>query len=149
MVWKPHATVAAVIARGNSFLIVEEPKEEGVVFNQPAGHLEDGESLQQAIIREVREETAWAFTPKYILGIYRWRNPARGNTHMRTTFVGSVSDHHPEQKLFDNIISATWKTVEELNVLNTAGRLRSPLVLACINDYLSGQGYPLSLCRDI
>ncbi len=149
MVWKPHATVAAVIPRGDTFLVVEEPRSAGIVFNQPAGHLEDGESLQQAIIREVREETAWQFTPEYILGIYRWRNPAKGNTHMRTTFVGSVTNHDPNQDLFDGIISATWKTQADLKTLGATGRLRSPLVLTCINDYLQGQRYPLSVCRDI
>ncbi len=147
MVWKPHATVAAVIPRGDTYLIVEEPASNGTVFNQPAGHLEDNESLLDAVIREVQEETAWKFTPEYLLGIYRWRNPGKGNTHIRTTYVGSVSDHDPDQTLFDGIIGATWKTADELQACSD--QLRSPLVMACINDYVRGNRYPLDLVRNI
>jgi len=147
MTWKPHATVAAVIPRGDRYLIVEEPKDGGIKFNQPAGHLEDNESLLEAIVREVREETAWHFTPEYVLGIYHWRNAAKGNTFMRTTFVGSVSDHDPGQELFDGIISADWITRQEL--VDQQAKLRSPLVLACIDDYLAGQRYSLDLLCNI
>lgn len=146
-IWKPHATVAAVIPCENTFLIVEEPRSGGIFFNQPAGHLEDGESLIEAVIREVREETAWRFTPHYLLGVYRWRNPANGNTHMRTTFVGSVDDHDPDQPLFDDIIAANWKTVDELR--SNSDRLRSPLVLTCIEDYLAGKKHSLTLLHDV
>lgn len=146
-IWKPHATVAAVIARGNRFLIVEEPRDGKIVFNQPAGHLEDNESLIDAIIREVREETAWRFTPEYLLGVYRWKHPDSQTTHLRTTFLGSVDDHDPDQPLYDDIISADWKTLDELQ--NHSHQLRSPLVLACINDYLAGHRYPLALLHDI
>lgn len=147
MVWKPHTTVAAVIHRDGKYLIVEEPSGDGIVFNQPAGHLEDNESLTEAVIREVREETAWGFTPEYILGIYRWQHPDKGHTYMRVTFVGSVDDHDPTQKLFDGIIRASWKTAEELQ--QSTGQLRSPMVLTNITDYVAGRQYPLDLLRDV
>ena len=144
--WKPSATVAAVIERDGKFLIVEEPREHGIVFNQPAGHLEEGESLMNAVIREVREETAWKFTPEFIVGIYRWQSQALGKTHIRTTFCGSVSDHDPNQELFDGIIRADWKTLDELRHSN---QLRSPLVLRCIADYQAGARHSLDLLHAI
>lgn len=142
-IWKPHVTVAAVIVRENKFLMVEEPIDGLIFFNQPAGHLEDKETLTQAIIREVREETAWGFTPESLLGFYQWRNPDKNISYLRTTFVGSVHDHDPEQPLYDNIINASWKTLDELQ--RSSVRLRSPLVLACIHDYLAGHRYPLEI----
>lgn len=147
MVWTPRATVAAVIEREDKFLMVEEPADSGTVYNQPAGHLEKGESLTQAIIREVNEETAWHFTPRYILGLYRWQHPAKDKTYMRTTFVGTVDRHNPEQKLEDGIIEARWMSRADL--IAQTDQLRSPLVLACIDDYLKGIRYPLELCSDI
>ncbi len=145
MIWKPHATVAAVIHRDGKYLVVEETIAGERVFNQPAGHLEDGESLQQAVIREVREETAWRFEPQYVLGIYRWRHPVKGNTHLRTTFVGTVSDHRPEQPLDEGISGAHWLSREAL----AGASLRSNLVLSCIDDYLAGARAPLELLRDV
>ncbi len=146
-IWTPHTTVAAVVERDNHFLIVEEPKNGRIVFNQPAGHLEDNESLIDAIIREVREETAWGFTPEYLLGVYLWKLPEKSRTYLRFTFVGSVHDHDPNQTLFDGILSANWKTLSDLHS-NTA-QLRSPMVLSCINDYLAGHRYPLDLLHNI
>lgn len=144
MVWKPHTTVAAIIERDNTFLMVEELIDKEKVFNQPAGHLEDNESLIEAVIREVKEETAWAFTPQSVLGIYRWQHPSKGHTHMRTTFIGSVSDHDATQKLDFPIINAIWCTRAELLTKN----LRNPMVLQCIDDYLSGMSYPLELLKN-
>lgn len=146
-VWKPHTTVAAVIERDNKFLVVEEPKNGQIVFNQPAGHLEDKESLIDAIIREVREETAWGFTPEYLLGIYLWKFPEKNRTYLRFTFVGSVHDHDPNQTLFDGILSANWKTLSDLQ--SNTRQLRSPLVLNCIHDYLAGHRYPLDLLHNL
>ena len=145
MVWKPHATVAAVIERDNRFLMVEERIDGEMVINQPAGHLDDGESLLQAVIREVQEETAWTFKPAGIVGIYRWQHPSKHITHMRTTFFGSVSDHHPEQTLDEPIVAADWYTPEQLNGLN----LRSPMVMRCIHDYANNKHYPLELLCDV
>lgn len=143
MVWKPHATVAAVIERDNKFLMVEEVIDGHRVFNQPAGHLEDGESLQKAIIREVKEETAWTFKPHGILGIYLWQHPIKLNTYMRTSFFGDVNDHDSAQMLDSVIVAADWYSRVELASMN----LRSPMVLHNIDDYLSGQKYPLELLK--
>ena len=141
--WKPHATVAAIVVQDNKFLMVEEPIDGHIILNQPAGHLEDKETLVDAVVREVREETAWHFTPEYLLGIYLWRHPAKGLTYLRAAFVGQVSDHDPEQTLLDGIIRTRWMTANEITV--QANRLRSPLVLDCVNDYLAGHSYPLDI----
>jgi len=86
MSWYPHATVAAVIEREGKYLMVEERTSDGIVLNQPAGHLEDNESLIEAVIRETLEETAWHFTPSAITGVYRWRHPANHSTFLRVCF---------------------------------------------------------------
>lgn len=145
--WKPSATVAAVIERNGKFLIVEEPRDGQIVLNQPAGHLDPGESLVEAVIREVKEETAWDFTPEFITGIYQWENRNNGKTYMRTTFTGSVDNHDPDQTLFDGIICANWKTLSELKATNQP--LRSPMVLRCIEDYLAGARFPLGLLHHL
>ena len=149
MVWTPRATVAAVIERDGKFLMVEEPTANAgeTVFNQPAGHLEADETLLQAVIREVNEETGWQFTPQYILGVYQWQHPSGDKTYMRTTYVGTVDNHQPEQPLEDGIIQACWLSRDEL--LARPGQLRSPMVLVCIDDYLKGARYPLELYRNI
>ena len=146
MVWKPNTTVAAVIERNNAFLMVEELIDGQRVINQPAGHLDDNESLVEAVIGEVAEETAWTFQPLAVLGIYRWQHPLKKITHMRTTFIGNAVDHQPDRTLDKPVIRAEWFTREQLL---QADNLRSPLVLRCIDDYLSGQQYPLELLHNV
>lgn len=148
MVWKPRVTVAAIIEQDGKFLMVKENIETKTVYNQPAGHLEDNEGFVEAIIREVQEETAWQFTPTYITGIYRWRNPANQQTFVRVCFTGDVNEHHPEQKLDEGIISAPWLSLDELQALPEA-RLRSPMVKNCLNDYLNGNRYPLDIITEL
>ena len=148
MVWKPHVTVAAVIERDGKFLLVEE--DQGLtetVFNQPAGHLDEGESLIHAAIRETLEETAYDFTPSAIIGIYRWIEPKSSTTYLRVCFTGEVTGHHPGLALDDGIIAAHWLTLNEID--NLAPRLRSPLVRRCLDDYLAGKCYPLELLADL
>jgi len=145
MVWKPHATVAAVIVHNDTYLLVEELIDGEKVINQPAGHLEDGESLLQAVVREVQEETGWTFSPTGLLGIYRWTHPGNRSTHLRTTFIGTVSNHQPDQPLDKPIIRADWFRRDELATLN----LRSPMVLQCIDDYQRGVQYPLDVIQDV
>lgn len=147
MIWKPHATVAAVIEQDGHFLVVEEESDGRVVFNQPAGHLDPDESLLDAVIRETREETAWRFLPEAITGIYRWKQPHTERTFLRITFCGQVDDFHTEQALDDGIIRAVWMTREQL--IEHRQQLRSPLVLRCIDDYLANIRYPLELLTDI
>jgi len=140
MVWKPDVTVAAVIERSGRFLLVEERIRGHLVLNQPAGHLEDGEALLDAVIRETLEETAWQFTPEALLGIYQWRSP-RAHTTLRIAFSGSVHAYDAARPLDPPIVTTHWLAHEE--IVQRAARLRTPLVLRCIEDYLGGRRLPL------
>jgi len=143
MVWKPHATVAAVIEKQGKFLIVEERSDGNIVYNQPAGHLDPDESLYDAVIRETDEETAWQFQPQHITGIYLWDQPGYDRTFLRVAFCGECDEHKIEQKLDEGIIRAIWMTREEL--VEKQAQLRSPMVLRCIDDYLAGKRYSLDM----
>lgn len=138
---KPDVTVAAVVEQDGQFLVVEERINHRLVFNQPAGHVEAGETLIEAAIREVREETAWLFEPIFMLGAYLWRNPSNGRATLRFAFSGTVSDHRALQPLDKGIITTHWLSHPEL--LERSPRLRSPLVLRCIDDYRAGKRLPL------
>jgi 8-oxo-dGTP pyrophosphatase MutT (NUDIX family) len=140
MVWKPDVTVAAVIERDDRFLLVEERIRGRLVFNQPAGHLEDGESLLEAVVREALEETAWIFLPQSLLGVYLWRSP-RGHTTLRFAFNGTIRDFDARRTLDPPIVATHWLTRDEIRARSAA--LRSPLVLSCIDDYLRGVRLPL------
>jgi 8-oxo-dGTP pyrophosphatase MutT (NUDIX family) len=142
MVWKPDVTVAAVIERSGRFLLVEERIRGHLVLNQPAGHLEDGEALLDAVIRETLEETAWQFTPEALLGIYQWRSP-RGHTTLRIAFSGSVQAYDAARPLDPPIVTTHWLAHEE--IVQRTARLRTPLVLRCIEDYLGGRRLPLDV----
>ena len=137
----PEITVAAIAESEGRFLVVEERISQRLVFNQPAGHVEPGENLLSAVIREVREETAWRFDPHSLIGVYTWRSPKSGVTTKRFTFCGSVDDHRTTQALDDGIVATHWLSRAELQ--RREGQLRSPLVLRCIEDYLSGKRSPL------
>jgi 8-oxo-dGTP pyrophosphatase MutT (NUDIX family) len=137
----PDVTVAAVVQREGRFLVVEERIGGRLVFNQPAGHLEDGESLIDAVVRETREETAWGFRPEALVGVYLWRNPDNGRSFLRFAFCGSVDDHRPGQPLDTGIQRAVWLSHEQLR--SQPARLRSPLVLRCLDDFLLGRRQPL------
>lgn len=148
MTWLPHATVAALVEENGRFLMVEELTEQGeVVYNQPAGHLEDQESLLQACIREMREETARGFKPEGLVGIYRWQVPPAGHTYLRFCFSGICFDYDAGQQLDDGILRALWMTREEL--MEKSNQLRSPMVMRCIDDYIAGNNHPLSILNDL
>ena len=147
MVWKPHATVAAIVERDNKFLMVEELIHGDKVFNQPAGHLDPDETLIDAVKRETLEETAWHFEPQAITGIYLWKHPDNGESFLRIAFSGTCHDHDPEQSLDDGILQAVWKSRDEL--IEQQQRLRSPMVLNCIDDYLAGKNFPLDMLVDV
>lgn len=147
MIWTPHTTVAAVIEQDGKFLLVEEETAEGIRFNQPAGHLEEGESLFAAVIRETYEETAHHFEPQHLLGVYHWRHPTKDLTYLRFAFTGNITGFDPDQKLDDGIIRAVWMTLDEIR--NTQDVHRSPQVLASVEHYLAGQRFPLSVVHHL
>ena len=143
--FQPHLTVAAVVERDGRFLCVEEVADGSTVFNQPAGHLDDGESLVDAVVREALEETGWAFEPRALLGVYRWVKPDTDDTFVRVAFRGVlVAQRHAAPPDAD-IVAAHWLTRAEL----VDRPLRSPLVLRCIDDYLAGVTHPLSVLQDL
>jgi ADP-ribose pyrophosphatase YjhB (NUDIX family) len=141
--WKPSVTVAAVIERDGRFLMVEELSDGRQVFNQPAGHWEPGETLIEACAREAVEETAHAFTPRHLTGIYRWQHAPTGTSFLRFAFCGDVGAVDPGRSLDKEILRAVWLTLEEIRELRP--RHRSPLVMRCIDDYLAGRRFPLDL----
>lgn len=145
--WQPDVTVAAVCERDGKFLLVEErSKSTGeVVLNQPAGHLEDQESIVQAVVRETLEETCRHFTPQALLGLYRLRTD-HGKTYIRYTFCGEVSAVDPAIKRDTDIIDTHWLSINELQ---SRTDLRSELVLNCLYDYQSGIRYPIDLLREL
>jgi 8-oxo-dGTP pyrophosphatase MutT (NUDIX family) len=143
--WKPNTTVAALIERDGRFLLVEEETDAGIRLNQPAGHLDEGESLVAACAREALEETAWHFQPLSLVGIYQWPRPQRDVTYLRFAFAGQLGAHEPERPLDNGILRAIWMTPAE--VAASRERHRSPLVLQCIEDWLAGRRYPLDLIR--
>lgn len=147
MIWTPRVTVAAVIERDGKFLLVQERSGGRTVYNQPAGHLEDNESLLDAVIRETLEESAWQFAPTSVIGVYRWRHPRKQVTFMRVGFAGHGTAHFPDRPLDTDIERVLWMDVDEIR--ERRAELRSPLVLRCIEDYLGGASCPLSLLADI
>ena len=145
--WKPNVTVAALIEREGRFLLVEEETTDGLKLNNPAGHLDPGESPEQACAREVLEETAHDFTPTALVGVYLNRFTKTGThddlTYLRFAFTGDVGAHYAERALDTGIVRAVWLTADELRACPE--RHRSPLLLHCLNDYLAGQRAPLEL----
>jgi ADP-ribose pyrophosphatase YjhB (NUDIX family) len=146
-VWKPNVTVAAVCERDGRFLLVEEETDDGLVLNQPAGHLETGETIAEAVVRETLEETAHGFLPEFLLGIYRWQHPGNGITFLRFAFAGKAVSHDPGRQLDRGIARALWLTEDEIR--GEATRHRSPLLMRCIADYRAGRNYPLALLADL
>lgn len=143
MIWKPNVTVAAVIEQDGKFLLVEENTEDGVRFNQPAGHWEPDETLVEGTAREALEETAYHFSPQWLQGVYRWRHPRKDVTYLRFAYGGAVTGFDAQRALDEGIIRAVWLSLEEIRAC--AERHRSPLVLRCVEDYLAGRRYPLEL----
>lgn len=142
--WKPNVVVAAVIERDGRFLVVEETGDDGrLVINQPAGHLDPGETLVEGAIRETLEETAWHFEPRGLVGIYTYPKPGTDVLYMRFCFHGPALRHEPDRPLDHGIQRACWYSREEL--LERHDMHRSPLVMRCIDDYLAGRRFPLDL----
>ena len=144
--WKPAVTVAAIIERDGMFLLVEEETSDSIRLNQPAGHLDPDESLQQAVVRETLEETAHDFVPTALIGTYlsRYVSTRTGEevTYLRFAFVGELGVRHA-RALDHGILRTLWMSYDEL--VACSERHRSPLVLQCVDDYLRGARTPLSL----
>lgn len=145
--WKPNVTVAAIIERDGRYMLVEEHTQEGLRLNNPAGHLDPFESPADGCARETLEETAHAFKPNALVGLYlsRFQRPATGEdiTYLRMAFCGELGEFLPERSLDEGIVRTLWMTPAEVRA--SADRHRSPLVLRCIEDHLAGQRYPLEL----
>ena len=145
--WKPSVTVAAIIEREGRFLLVEEHTPEGLKLNNPAGHLDPGESPQQGAVREALEETGRVFMPDRVVGIYlaRFQRPARGEdvTYLRFAFGGRAGEPDPARALDTGIVRTLWMTLDEVRA--SQERHRSALVLRCIEDFVAGKSYPLDL----
>lgn len=151
--WKPSVTVAAVIERGGRFLLVEEQTPEGLRLNNPAGHLDPGESPAEGVARETLEETTHRFTPAALVGVYLARfqrpagsaGPAEDITYLRLAFCGDLGEAVAGRALDTGILRTLWMAPDEIRA--SAARHRSPLVLRCIEDHLAGRRYPLDLIR--
>lgn len=152
--YKPSTTVAAIIERKGRFLVVEELTPEGLRLNNPAGHLDPGESLLQACVRETLEETAFAFTPEALVGIYLARvqmpdGPGRPGgadiSYMRFAFCGHLGALDTARKLDTGIVRTLWLTLDEVRA--STALHRSPLVLQCIEDYAAGRRYPMDVLQ--
>ncbi len=142
--WKPNVTVAAIVEDGGRYLLVEEHTADGLRLNNPAGHLDPGESLLQAVAREALEETGRAFTPTHLVGIYLARSNGQADpTYLRFAFAGVVSAPVPGWKLDHGIARTLWLTPAEIEA--SQARHRSPLLWRCVQDHGAGRRYPLEL----
>ena len=149
--WSPSTTVAAIIEQGGRFLLIEEHTPEGLRLNNPAGHLDPGESPQEGVVREALEETMRAFTPTALVGIYlsRFQRPAKPGkpaedvTYVRYAYAGTVGEELPCRALDTGIVRTLWMTPDEVRA--SATRHRSALVLKCIEDHLASRRFPLDL----
>jgi len=155
-IWTPRVTVAAIIEQAADpisgaparFLLVEEHTDQGLRLNQPAGHLEGGETLLQAVVRETLEETARDFVPQALVGVYMTHVGAAapaGATYLRFSYCGQIGAVRPERTLDPDIVRTLWLTLDELEA--SRARHRTPLVMRCIEDYLAGRRYPLDVVR--
>lgn len=149
--WKPSVTVAAIVAHAGRYLLVEEHTPQGLMLNNPAGHLDPGETPEQGAVRECLEETACAFTPQWLQGVYMARlqrpasagRPAEDITYLRFAYAGTVAAPEPGRPLDAGIVRCLWLTPDEVRA--SAARHRSPLVMRCIDDHLAGQRHPLGV----
>lgn len=142
----PHLTVATVVTRDGRYLLVEESPHGAPVFNQPAGHVEAGETLAEGAAREALEETGYRIRPTHVLGIYVWTSPVNGATYYRIAFAGEIEEKVEGYVLDPDIDAVHWLTLDELRARRD--QLRSPLVLRCVEDHAAGQRFPLALVYD-
>jgi 8-oxo-dGTP pyrophosphatase MutT (NUDIX family) len=142
-VWRPHVTVACVVADGDRYLMVEEKVNGRITWNQPAGHLEDNESLPDAALRETLEETGWKVRLNHLIGVHQWRSSEHGDAVIRFSFAATAVTHDAERPLDTGISQALWLRRDE--IVARENQLRSPLVLLSIDAWLAGQRLPLEI----
>ena len=144
---RPAVTVATIVVRDGAFLLVEETTRAGVRLNQPAGHLEAGETLVDAAARETLEESGYRIVLTALVGIYRWQAPKTGATFLRFAFAGEVVAHEADRVLDAGIVRALWLPYDDLAARRDTHR--SPLVLRCVDDYRAGLRRPLDLVTEM
>ena len=144
---RPTVTVAAIVERDGAYLLVREQTRNGVRLNQPAGHLEPGETPPAGAARETLEEAAWRVEPTALVGIYRWDAPDNGATFVRFAYAATPIAAVPGRPLDEGIVDAIWITYDE--IVARRDEHRSPLVLRCIEDYRAGRRWPLDLVQDV
>lgn len=147
MSWSPHVVLASVIEQHGKFLLVEEYAGDRLVLNQPAGHWEEGETLIEGARREALEETGWEIEPESVLGLYHYQPPELDYCFLRIAFAARAVRHHPQRTLDSGILRAVWMTREDIE--QQRERHRSPMLMRCIDDYLAGRRYPLSMLQDL
>ncbi len=141
----PHATVATIVEHENKYLMVKEQRDGRIVYNQPAGHIESGESIIDAAIRETKEETGWLVMPTRFAGISTYHAP-NGISYIRSTLIAEPLEHDVTAPLDDDILEAVWLNYEEIVLLED--QLRSPIVKQVLDDYRLGISYPLELISE-
>lgn len=146
-VWRPRVTVATIVCREDRFLLVEENIRGELVLNQPAGHLEQNESLLDAAVRETLEETGWTVELSGFVGAYQWNTPDGSAEYLRLAFAARPVRHDAQRTLDDGIVRALWLTREEIAA--QASRHRNPMVLGNIDDWLAGKCYPLDAIQSL
>jgi ADP-ribose pyrophosphatase YjhB (NUDIX family) len=144
---RPAVTVAAVVEHEGRFLLVEEQTRSGIRLNQPAGHLEPGETLPAAAARETLEETGWRVEPTALVGVYRWETPEWETTYVRFSFAAVPREHDRARPLDAGIVRALWMTYDEIAACRA--QHRSPLVLRCIDDFRAGVRRQVDFVQEI
>ena len=144
---RPTVTVAAIVERAGAYLLVREQTRNGLRLNQPAGHLEPGETPPAGAARETLEEAAWHVEPTALVGIYRWDAPDNGATFVRFAYAATPIAAVPGRALDEGIVDALWMPYDE--IVARRDEHRSPLVLRCIEDYRAGRRWPLDLVQDV
>lgn len=142
---RPVITVATIAERDGRFLMIEEETRMGIRLNQPAGHVEVGESIAAAAVRETLEEAAWYVDPTALVGVYHWQSPLYG-TYVRFAFAARPRRHEPARSLDTGIVRALWLTYDEIAAHPMH---RSPFVLRSIDDYRAGRSFPLGLIASL